>query len=173
MSTRLWLTILAIALLAVTGAISCGSAESESIVIRYGGQYYPGEFLLYGYPELWEKHGVEVEHTLFSSGAGSDCETGCQLLLWGWMPLGFGLFVLDRMQQFALMIAAALAASATTRTTRTGLVVGSLAALGVWSLEIAWGMLVLMVHPGHPARYWAIPVTVMTAPNRAAASQPR
>ena len=37
--------------------------------IRYGGQYYPGEFLLYGHPEFWSEYGLEVEHTLFSSGA--------------------------------------------------------------------------------------------------------
>ena len=37
--------------------------------IRYGGQYYPGEFLLYGRPEFWKKYGLEVEHILFSSGA--------------------------------------------------------------------------------------------------------
>jgi sulfonate transport system substrate-binding protein len=37
--------------------------------IRYGGQYYPGEFLLYGYPEFWAEYGLDVEHTLFSSGA--------------------------------------------------------------------------------------------------------
>ena len=37
--------------------------------IRYGGQYYPGEFVLQGYPQLWEKYGVKVEHILFSSGS--------------------------------------------------------------------------------------------------------
>lgn len=37
--------------------------------IRYGGQYYPGEFLLSGHPEFWTKYGLTVEHTLFSSGA--------------------------------------------------------------------------------------------------------
>lgn len=37
--------------------------------IRYGGQYYPGEFLLYGNPEFWTEYGLTVEHTLFSSGA--------------------------------------------------------------------------------------------------------
>ena len=37
--------------------------------IRYGGQYYPGEFLLAGHPEFWTKYGITVEHTLFSSGA--------------------------------------------------------------------------------------------------------
>ena len=37
--------------------------------IRYGAQYYPGEFVLKGYPQLWEKYGLSVEHILFSSGA--------------------------------------------------------------------------------------------------------
>ena len=37
--------------------------------IRYGGQYYPGEFLLSGHPEFWTKYDLTVEHTLFSSGA--------------------------------------------------------------------------------------------------------
>ncbi|MFW6041132.1 MAG: ABC transporter substrate-binding protein, partial [Thermoplasmatota archaeon] len=43
-----------------------GGSDSD---IRYGGQYYPGEFLLKGNPELWETYDLEVEHTLFSSGA--------------------------------------------------------------------------------------------------------
>lgn len=43
------------------------SVEEGSI--RYGGQYYPGEFLLYGHPEFWAEYGLDVEHTLFSSGA--------------------------------------------------------------------------------------------------------
>jgi len=34
--------------------------------IRYGGQYYPGEFVLKGYPELWGE--LAIEHILFSSG---------------------------------------------------------------------------------------------------------
>lgn len=36
--------------------------------VRYGGQYYPGELLLKGRPELWEEYGLNVEHILFSSG---------------------------------------------------------------------------------------------------------
>ena len=47
-----------------------GTTEtSNKPVIRYGGQYYPGEFLLYGHPQFWDKYGIKVEHTLFSSGA--------------------------------------------------------------------------------------------------------
>jgi len=37
--------------------------------IRYGGQYYPGEFLLFGRSEFWTEYDLTVEHTLFSSGA--------------------------------------------------------------------------------------------------------
>ena len=37
--------------------------------LRYGGQYYPGEWLLYGHPEFWSKYDLAVDHVLFSSGA--------------------------------------------------------------------------------------------------------
>jgi NitT/TauT family transport system substrate-binding protein len=40
----------------------------EPGTIRYGGQYYPGEFLLQGYPSMWDKYDINVSHTLFSSG---------------------------------------------------------------------------------------------------------
>jgi len=60
-----------IGLVAVLGISSCvlGQKEQEFPVIRYGAQFYPGEFLLYGKPELWSKYGIKVEHILFSSGA--------------------------------------------------------------------------------------------------------
>ncbi len=35
--------------------------------IRYGGQYYPGEWLLQGKPEFWTERGLQVEHTMFAS----------------------------------------------------------------------------------------------------------
>ncbi len=35
--------------------------------VRYGGQYYPAEWLLQGKPELWTERGLEVEHTMFAS----------------------------------------------------------------------------------------------------------
>ncbi len=42
-------------------------------VIRYGGQYYPDEFLLYGLgSEFWDKYDIKVEHTLFSSAGESN-----------------------------------------------------------------------------------------------------
>ena len=36
--------------------------------IGYGGQYYPGEFLLKGLPAIWDTYDANVEHILFSSG---------------------------------------------------------------------------------------------------------
>ena len=51
-------------------AASVATVEAKSKVdIRYGAQYYPGEFVLKGYPQLWEKYGLKVEHILFSSGS--------------------------------------------------------------------------------------------------------
>jgi len=44
-----------------------GSAEKEENLIRYGGQYYPGEFLLDGH-DFFSEFGLNVKHTLFSSG---------------------------------------------------------------------------------------------------------
>jgi hypothetical protein len=102
---------------------------------------------------------MAANNTLFRS----DCETACQFMLWGWMPLGLVLFVVDRMQQFALMITVALASSAATRTTRTGLVVGTLATFGVWLAEIVLGLLVLLIYPGQTISYWTLPVTAMIA----------
>ncbi len=102
---------------------------------------------------------VIANDTLFAS----NCETACQFMLWGWIPLALFLFVLDRMQQFALMIVVALAVSASSRTIRTGLVVGSLATFGVWIAEIALGLLVLIAHPGQMTPYWTIPITAMIA----------
>jgi len=37
-------------------------------VVKYGGQPYPGEFVLVGYPEIWEKYDLDVEHTMFGRG---------------------------------------------------------------------------------------------------------
>lgn len=50
-----------------TGAVT--NASGDEYKIKYGGQYYPGEFLLKGNPETWEEYGLQVEHTLFSSGS--------------------------------------------------------------------------------------------------------
>jgi ABC-type nitrate/sulfonate/bicarbonate transport system substrate-binding protein len=58
------LALVAAGLLAVTGVPDTPDLET----VRYGGQYYPGEFLLKGAPEMWSTYGLDVEHTLFSSG---------------------------------------------------------------------------------------------------------
>jgi ABC-type nitrate/sulfonate/bicarbonate transport system substrate-binding protein len=44
-----------------------GASEPESGLVRYGGQFYPGEFLLEGH-DFFGPYDVVVEHTLFSSG---------------------------------------------------------------------------------------------------------
>lgn len=55
--------------LVVLGVFVCfGCQRNANAPVRYGGQYYPGEFLLKGHPEFWETYGLGVEHILFSSG---------------------------------------------------------------------------------------------------------
>jgi sulfonate transport system substrate-binding protein len=60
--------ILALLVGLASSAFAVALADAELETIRYGGQYYPGEFLLKGYPQLWETYDVDVEHILFSSG---------------------------------------------------------------------------------------------------------
>ncbi|MBD3189619.1 MAG: hypothetical protein GF308_03200 [Candidatus Heimdallarchaeota archaeon] len=59
-------------LVGIGGGIGIGylisPQSSETIDIRYGAQYYPGEFLLEGKPELFSNYGINVEHRLFVSG---------------------------------------------------------------------------------------------------------
>lgn len=50
------------------GCLFASSSKKEEDLIRYGGQYYPGEFLLDGH-DFFSEFGLTVEHTLFSSGA--------------------------------------------------------------------------------------------------------
>jgi len=57
-----------ILLLGMTLIILTGCGSNADTMIRYGGQYYPEEFLLQGYPELWTEQDLVVEHILFSSG---------------------------------------------------------------------------------------------------------
>ena len=45
-----------------------GGDEPKKGKIRYGGQYYPEEFLLKGY-DFWSIYDIDVEHVLFSSGS--------------------------------------------------------------------------------------------------------
>jgi len=63
-----------------TNFVNAGSKAD----IRYGAQYYPGEFVLKGYPQLWKKYDLRVEHILFSSGAENNqalisgrCDINC------------------------------------------------------------------------------------------------
>ncbi len=48
--------------------------EITNVTIRYGGQYYAGEFLLYGLgPQFWYKYGIFVSHYIFpSAGPAND-----------------------------------------------------------------------------------------------------
>jgi ABC-type nitrate/sulfonate/bicarbonate transport system substrate-binding protein len=70
--------------LLITFVIGGSALADEGIKIRYGGQYYPEEFVLQGYPQLWEEHGLKVNHIMFSSGAennqaliSGNCDINC------------------------------------------------------------------------------------------------
>lgn len=62
-----FLFILLLALMTMMTILS-GCLGTSNANIRYGGQYYPGEFVLQGH-NFWEKYDLDVEHTLFSSGS--------------------------------------------------------------------------------------------------------
>jgi NitT/TauT family transport system substrate-binding protein len=64
---RIFFSILVLIVFTSVGYSDSAIAGSKAD-IRYGAQYYPGEFVLQGYPELWEKYGLSVDHILFSSG---------------------------------------------------------------------------------------------------------
>ena len=55
-------------ILLLTTNVTIVNAGSK-VDIHYGAQYYPGEFVLKGYPQLWDKYNLKIEHILFSSGA--------------------------------------------------------------------------------------------------------
>jgi len=67
-NTKIILAVILIVVVAVASWQVWLYLTSKHVDIRYGGQYYPGEFLLYGMPELWAKYNLTVEHILFSSG---------------------------------------------------------------------------------------------------------
>ena len=54
-----------IIILIAVALVSCSQKKTD--IIRYGGQYYPGEFQLEGH-DFFTPLGVNVEHTIFSSG---------------------------------------------------------------------------------------------------------
>ena len=59
------IVVCALAGIASSGCIGGGDGYD----ITYGGQYYPEEFLMKGYEEVWGNVGITVDHILFSSGA--------------------------------------------------------------------------------------------------------
>ena len=70
-------------ILLLTTYVTIVNAGSK-VDIRYGAQYYPGEFVLKGYPQLWGKYNLRIEHILFSSGAENNqalisgrCDINC------------------------------------------------------------------------------------------------
>jgi len=74
-------------LLVVVGSVFISGCQNqpEMTTIRYGGQYYPEEFLLKGYPEFWKEYGLNIEHILFSSGT-----EGNQALIAGEVDVNVG-----------------------------------------------------------------------------------
>lgn len=65
------------------------------------------------------------------------------------IALGAGLYLLDRAQQFALMAAAALGASASTLSLRAALASAIGAASGVWLADVSLALLALTLQPAH------------------------
>ncbi len=61
-----------------------GCMQESSADIRYGGQYYPGEFVLQGH-NFWKTYNLTVDHTLFSSGSENN-----QALISGDMDVNCG-----------------------------------------------------------------------------------
>lgn len=57
--------------LLLTACQSAGTATKTLGPVRYGGQYYPEDFLVKGNPDFWKDYNVSVEQTLFSSGTES------------------------------------------------------------------------------------------------------
>ncbi len=75
MKTKILATIVILAAILVVAAVllTRGGQELNLTKIKYGGQYYPDEFLLYGLgAELWDKYGIEVDHKIFSSAGESN-----------------------------------------------------------------------------------------------------
>ena len=59
-----------VALVTLTAACIMTTEKGE---VRYGGQYYPGEFLLFGLgDDIWKKYDLNVTHILFTSAGESN-----------------------------------------------------------------------------------------------------
>ncbi|MCD6108943.1 MAG: ABC transporter substrate-binding protein [Thermoplasmata archaeon] len=63
-----YLCVVMLGILVGTSLLAGCIGGEKKVDVRYGGQYYPGEFLLEG-KNFWEKYGLNVEHILFSSGS--------------------------------------------------------------------------------------------------------
>jgi len=72
-------------LVATMGIVVLSAMAADYETIRYGGQYYPGEFLLQGLPAIWDTYDLDVEHILFSSGTENN-----QALIAGNMDINVG-----------------------------------------------------------------------------------
>jgi ABC-type nitrate/sulfonate/bicarbonate transport system substrate-binding protein len=67
---RISISIVVVALVVLTAACIQTTEKGE---IRYGGQYYPGEFLLFGLgDDIWKKYDLNVTHILFTSAGESN-----------------------------------------------------------------------------------------------------
>ena len=60
--------VLLLVALGVFLAAGCQGKSGSALSVKYGGQYYPEEFLLKGHTEFWQQYDLNVEHILFSSG---------------------------------------------------------------------------------------------------------
>ena len=66
MKKRILINLFFVCILLMT-LLNISSAIAQEKVVRYGGQYYPEEFLLKGY-DFFSEFGLNVKHTIFSSG---------------------------------------------------------------------------------------------------------
>lgn len=82
--TKINLLILVL-MFVVSAFLSSCQKKADLQPIRYGGQLYPEEYLLDGDPEIWSKYGLQVEHTMFSSGTENN-----QALISGAVDINIG-----------------------------------------------------------------------------------
>lgn len=70
--TKVALVGVGLVVLMGSGMVGASEKTGKPVVIKYGGQYYPGELLLYARPQFWANYGIEVRHTIFSSAGESN-----------------------------------------------------------------------------------------------------
>ncbi|MBN1122367.1 MAG: ABC transporter substrate-binding protein [Anaerolineae bacterium] len=86
MTKRQWSAMLFLLILGlITTGCQSSQTQEQTEPLRYGGQYYPEEFLLAGKPDFWEMYDLNVEHLLFSSG-----NEGNQALIAGEVDVNVG-----------------------------------------------------------------------------------